>query len=338
MSESCRIQVRTGARLHFGLLTVNTTISRQFGGAGMMIDHPGCCLELELSDRDEVSGPGAERGWKSLRSFRQHCPIDQQPPPCRITMQQTIPDHCGFGSGTQISLAVAHGLSLIGDSEHAQTECLPISQLADWIGRGQRSAIGIHGFQRGGFLVDGGKSSSDTLAPLVARLEIPDAWRMLLVRPHDGAGLSGADEHRAFAALGPLPKSTTEELCRILLMQILPALAESDFATFGGALADYGRTVGHYFTRSRQRWIADPTMQQLVAWVQQAGMSAGQSSWGPTIWILCEHRAAAHDMQERIASDGRWNDCWTSIAKPCNHGAVAERSASGPVQSQPPLH
>ena len=140
MSESPRIQIRTGARLHFGLLTVNSKISRQFGGAGMMIDHPGCCLELEVSDRDAVVGPSGERGWESLRNFRRQCPVDQQPPPCRITIQQTIPDHCGFGSGTQIALAVAHGLSLIGSEEQPQTGCLPIDRLADWSGRGRRSA------------------------------------------------------------------------------------------------------------------------------------------------------------------------------------------------------
>jgi len=334
MSESPRIQIRTGARLHFGLLTVNSKISRQFGGAGMMIDHPGCCLELEVSDRDAVVGPSGERGWESLRNFRRQCPVDQQPPPCRITIQQTIPDHCGFGSGTQIALAVAHGLSLIGSEEQPQTGCLPIDRLADWSGRGRRSAIGIHGFQRGGFLVDGGKSSDARLAPLVARLEIPDDWRILLVRPHDAAGLSGAEEQRAFAALEPLPNNTTAELCRLLLMQILPALAESNFADFGAALADYGRTVGHYFSQSARRWIADPAMQQLVEWVQQDGVSAGQSSWGPTVWILCEHVAAARALQARIESDGRWNDCRLSIAGPWNHGAVVQRSPFAPDPSE----
>jgi beta-RFAP synthase len=297
----------------------------------MMIDDPGYHLEFRPADHDEVSGPGADRGRKALRRFRQMCPLEQQPPTCRITIHESIPAHCGFGSGTQFELALNQGLWLLRDPHCPAAPGPAIDQLADWSTRGRRSAIGIHGFQRGGFLVDGGKSTRESPAPLIARLEIPDAWRVVLVRPQHESGLSGLDEQRAFAACTPMPESTTDQLCRLLLMQILPALAEADLATFGQALSEYGRTVGHYFSQSQERWIGHAVMQQCVEWIQDLGRAAGQSSWGPTIWILCADVDDARDVVCRIERDGRWNPCWTAIAAPRNHGADLDCSAAGPA-------
>ena len=324
MTDTRRVEVRTGARLHFGLLSVNSDRDRQFGGAGMMIDHPGCHLELRAADSDHITGDGAERGRDTLRRFRRMCPADQQPPPCQITIHENIPSHGGFGSGTQFELALTQGLWLMRPGLDAAASTVTVDQLADWGQRGRRSAIGIHGFRQGGFLVDGGKSQTAAPAPLIARMEVPSDWRIVLVRPQQVSGLSGASEQRAFDAFPPMPTSTTDRLCRLLLMQILPALAEANLTTFGTALAEYGRTVGHYFSQSDKQWIEHPAMQQLVEWVQNRGKSAGQSSWGPTIWILCEQTQDAQQLLLDLEADGRWSGCWTAIAAPRNHGADLE--------------
>ena len=59
------------------------------------------------------------------------------------------------------------------------------------MGRGERSAIGTHGFARGGLLVEGGKRAAGSVSRLIARLELPDAWRFVLLIDRERRGLSG---------------------------------------------------------------------------------------------------------------------------------------------------
>ncbi|MEM9827042.1 MAG: hypothetical protein AAF958_10660, partial [Planctomycetota bacterium] len=46
-----RLHIRTGARIHFGLVDVVAP----FGGAGIMIDHPSTEIDLRPADRQRVS-------------------------------------------------------------------------------------------------------------------------------------------------------------------------------------------------------------------------------------------------------------------------------------------
>src|SRR5204862_353231 len=77
------------------------------------------------------------------------------------------PEHTGLGVGTQLSRAVAR----------AVCPGVPAVELARLAGRGNRSAIGVYGFEAGGFLVDGGKRDDAALAPLMARVDFPGDWR-----------------------------------------------------------------------------------------------------------------------------------------------------------------
>ena len=79
------IRVRTGGRLHFGLIRVppaepwperdeGVVPARYFGGAGLMIESPGVELTVEPAAEWLTSGPGAERkrrpdGWSDSVSI-----------------------------------------------------------------------------------------------------------------------------------------------------------------------------------------------------------------------------------------------------------------------------
>ena len=70
-------------------------------------------------------------------------------------------EHTGLGVGTQLGLAIAKALAVAsGEPE------LPSAELAMRVGRGERSAIGVHGFDRGGLLVDAGKLPGEAVSPL----------------------------------------------------------------------------------------------------------------------------------------------------------------------------
>ena len=205
------IAVTTGARLHFGFFAHQATnlaaaasnhlLERSnYGGVGMMIESPSVVVAASRSDRDvvicrELTPPEAAAAESTvariIAQYRRSCPAQRQPPPCAIAVRRVIPSHRGLGSGTQLGMAVAQALAFLAGDGQADAPTL-----ARRVGRGNRSAIGIHGFARGGFLVDGGKRADDEIGQLVARADLPDDWRLLLITPgaSSAAGLAGQEE------------------------------------------------------------------------------------------------------------------------------------------------
>jgi beta-RFAP synthase len=169
--------------------------------------------------------------------------------------------------------------------------------LASLVGRGRRSALGIHGFAHGGFLVEGGKQSAEAIAPLVARMPWPEAWSVLLVIPRDLQGAHGVREADAFKSLGRTGPDLhrTETLCRLVLLGMLPALVERDLNAFGDALYDFNRRVGEMFAPWQHDLYAHPRVAALVRQLRAAGVrGVGQSSWGPTVYaVTASERAVA---------------------------------------------
>ncbi len=79
----------------------------------------------------------------------------------------------------------------------------------------------------------------------------------------------------------------TEALCRLVLLGMLPALAEHDLAAFGEALYDFNRRVGEMFAPWQGGLYAHPRSAELVKALRSAGVhGVGQSSWGPTVYAV----------------------------------------------------
>lgn len=314
------ITVQTAARLHFGLLALQASSGRNFGGVGLMVHTPGGVVSLEASECDEcVADPEVIPRLIHWRDeYRRRGPVAHPLPPCRIRLSQSIPAHTGLGSGTQTSLALAAAMSwLSGEGVVLARE------LARRIGRGARSALGIHGFEQGGLLVEGGKRQSEEISPLVARLDFPNEWRVLLVSPKNRRGLSGDAERAAFSNLAPMPAALTEALCRIVLMELLPAVASADFSSAAGALQEFGRLNGTHFAPIQGGVFADPQMAELACWLTDNGcVGLGQSSWGPTLWVLCPNEFDALRRREQITLHPAGNACTIQITAAKNTGAT----------------
>ncbi|VAX40366.1 beta-ribofuranosylaminobenzene 5'-phosphate synthase, partial [hydrothermal vent metagenome] len=186
---SKEISIVTGSRLHWGLLTAENKTGSSFGGVGVMIEQPSVHLSIRPCRQDIVSATDiiCSRVASFVTTYRANCPDDLQPPPCQIVIHETIPSHRGLGSGTQLAMAIAHGLALSGDAPFAHDA----KELAKRIGRGARSAIGIHGFLSGGLIYDAGKKQKEEISSIAATHPFPHAWRFLLVTPKDEIGLSG---------------------------------------------------------------------------------------------------------------------------------------------------
>jgi beta-RFAP synthase len=314
------IRVSAPSRLHFGLFSLcgadgtaaawpdrdglPTLPARAFGGVGLMLEQPGVAVTMEPADRWSAAGPLAARALAYAQRASAALQLER---PSHVYVERSPAEHVGLGSGTQLGLAIARGVAIIGGRG-----AMDSVELAGCIGRGRRSALGIHGFAHGGFLVEGGKPAADRVAPLVARVDFPSQWQVLLVIPRDLHGAHGDRELAAFQDLGRSKPDLhrTEALCRLVVLGILPALAEADLEGFGAALYDFNRRAGEMFQPWQGGIYAHPRIAQLVTAIRSIGRArgVGQSSWGPTVFAvvaaaeapelarwLCEHGGCRAD-------------------------------------------
>jgi beta-RFAP synthase len=307
------------SRLHFGLigfaeLWPNAVPTRRFGGAGLMVQAPGVDVSVSPASAWSVEGPLGGRALAvALR-------LSPDIPPHKIIVSQCAPEHSGLGTGTQLSLAVARALS------HSCGQIVETTDLARRIGRGARSALGVHGFDRGGFLLDCGKGVATEVAPLAARVEFPEAWRVLLVRPQAAPGLHGDMEMRAFAQLAQsdVALAATERLARLALLGLLPCLLERDFAGFSEAVHEFNAKNGELFATTQGDVYASPQSKQLVTLMRQWGVrGVGQSSWGPTLFALVEGEAQGQALMRRLR-ESCGSSCVVDMTAAQNSGATVE--------------
>lgn len=268
-----------------------------------MVQHPGFRLRFAISDRDQVHGPHPETVARTTQFLeRVRCAISHANPeqaadchPVAIQIEREMGAHRGLGSGTQLGLAVARGLQTLWQQPPTNSVAL-----ASQTGRGRRSAIGVHGFDLGGMIVEAGQRQPGEISPLVSRLPFPADWRWVLVSPADRTGLSGTSELQAFDTLPPMPAATTATLCRILLMDWIPAISAADFQTASRALWEYGQLVGRYFAPAQGGVFASRRMEQLADELRAAGhLGIAQTSWGPTLALLCPDESAAEALSSR---------------------------------------
>jgi beta-RFAP synthase len=332
------IRLCTGSRLHFGLFRLpldcpdvqeeaNVSL-RRFGGVGLMIENPGLQLSLERAAAWTAEGPLAERALEFAYRFAATVPGGLVRPH-RIIIEQSAPEHVGLGTGTQLGLAVARGLAVACGLTDLDTR-----DLAWRVGRGGRSAIGIHGFAQGGLLVEAGHRAPQALAPLVARMPFPEAWRIVVVLPSRDPGLHGRLEQEAFARLAPRPAAWTDALCRLVLLGLLPALAEGDLDTFGEALHDFNSRVGEAFAPVQGGTYCKPRVAEAIRFIRQEGVrGVGQSSWGPLLFAVVGTPEAADHLVQRLRHHLRLaaNEAFAVQAR--NQGATV--MSSNAVPSRP---
>jgi beta-RFAP synthase len=275
MNGPHRVVVTVPARLHFGFLDLNGGLGRQFGSIGLAISDLRTRIALSRAREITVSGPDSERARRYVERL---CGALGIASGIRLHIEEIVPAHAGLGSGTQLALAVAAGVRRL----HG----LPLDVRGDAIllGRGGRSGIGIGLFDDGGLVVDGGRGALTDAAPIVSRMTFPEDWRIVLVLDHSRTGVHGDDESAAFARLPSFPAPHAAHICRVVLMQALPALAERDLASFATAISDIQRFLGSHFAplQGGHPFSSPAVAAALDLMLGQGSLGRGQSSWGPT--------------------------------------------------------
>lgn len=353
------VWVEAPARLHLGFLDPAGSLGRPFGSLGLTVSAPVTRLSLSAAagagNRIEASGPAVDAD--ALARAEQHLVELQRRSgrvqPLALQLGATLAPHAGLGSGTQLALAVGrafarwHGLDL------------PTATLAAWLGRGLRSGVGIAGFDQGGLLLDGGPlplnpqrpEDRTRPAPLLARLPLPGAWRVLLVGEPGCRGLSGSAERSALAALPPLPQSAAAAICHETLMRVLPGAAGAGFAATAAGLTRIQAILGDHFAPAQGgdafvsrpvarllRWLAETAAQPAPGLAEdELGAGIGQSSWGPTGFALLPSAARAQQLLDAARAAGVIDPSLTlQIAEPLNRGArVIEHPLLAPFHPGP---
>lgn len=316
------LSVTTGSRLHFGLFSVGQVGTQpQFGGCGLMICEPKCRVVLEPASSLEIVGKESELVQKCVRRGFEHLRHalkldDIQKLPFKISAIQTVPRHSGFGSGTQLALAVG---VLLSNGLGFPTK--DAAQLGSMMDRGRRSAIGTYGFFRGGFLVDRGREADDELARLDLNFSFPDQWPILLLNLKSSGGIHGKAEAKAFQNIPSSTKKHRETMIERVKNEIGPAIATSDYEGLGNALFEYGRCSGSAYASVQGGDFQSPEVEKLVYRIRDFGVPAvGQSSWGPCVFAIARNDEMANQLKTYLA-DHYQDDLEITQTSALNRGA-----------------
>lgn len=310
------LTIRTGSRLHFGPLSYQPENGRHFGGIGMMLDRPGLEITATATDSPRSGCVTSCRAESMLLALQSRHPELKRA--IQIDVSEEIPAHSGLGSGTQLSLAL---MEILLGLHQRQASAIELARLS---GRGDRSTIGIHGYEQGGFLVDAGHRKGAALGELACRTDVPPNWRILLLIPRDAEGLHGSVELNAFQQLGAMPDSISGRLSRLVLTEILPAVHQHQFEPFAAALYEYGQLVGEFFSATQGGRFASPLMRQLHDKLDDVAITGmAQSSWGPAVAMFAEHDASAAELRRWIESIIPASELRMEVTTPRNFGRSA---------------
>jgi beta-ribofuranosylaminobenzene 5'-phosphate synthase len=303
--------VDTRARLHLGFLDIDGSLGRRFGSLGLSIDAFRTRLSARPAATTHASGPGAERATAFARQMLASLGVEHG---VEIGIDTAIPDHMGLGSGTQLALAVGHAVAAACGVE------LGTREVAARLQRGARSGIGIGAFDQGGFIVDSGVGADGRIPPVTAQLPFPEAWRVLLVMDPRARGLSGKGEKSAFRTLPPFPAEIAARLCHLTLMQILPGVREACLDPVARGIAELQRCVGEHFAAAQGGCYTSRDVGDALDLAAALGFpGVGQSSWGPTGFVLLpDDRAARALVAEIERRADRFKPLRLVVTRGCN--------------------
>jgi beta-ribofuranosylaminobenzene 5'-phosphate synthase len=293
-----KVYVKTPARLHFGLIDMNGELGRFFGGLGVAIDRPNIILEAQTSEGGSVTGEKTELVTSLAKRFLESYRINAG---VSIHVEQTIPQHAGLGSGTQLALAVAAALAKLF---HVKAS---IQEFSLAMGRMKRTGVGTAVFDQGGFVVDGGKRMkngsviSESFPPLIFRQPFPENWKFVVAVPNIKKGLAKTEEKNAFGRLAPMPTEDVGEICRLTMMKLLPALLDRDIESFGDALTQIQVVIGGYFAGVQGGTFSSSTATEAIDFMKKRGAyGIGQSSWGPAVYGLAQGETQAKKLRADV--------------------------------------
>jgi len=291
------IEVVTPSRLHITLIDLNGSLGRIDGSVGLTLDFPS--MRINAREDAQLSVSGNTRFEDRIKRAAATIITQHNVGGVAIEVVDEYPAHVGLGSGTQVALAVGTAISELYDLRLTPTA------IARLTGRGGTSGVGVAAFERGGFIIDGGHKGKTAFlpssasgeyapAPMIAGHNFPD-WTIVLAIPNL-RGASDKSEISIFKQNCPLPLTEIQELCHVILMEMLPAVVEQDIESFGKSI-DHVQMLGF----KRRELELQPFCAGLVQYMRENGaLGAGMSSFGPTVYGITDSKGLQAAVQRYL--------------------------------------
>ena len=295
-----RVEVSSSARLHLGFYTISSG-EIAYGSIGVAIEKPRVTIQAEEAEGIDVRNLTDVDVNEEIKNVIKQMNVQG----ASIRVLEAIPRHVGFGSTTQLRLAVAYALSKIYNLGY------DIRRLAFLLGRGIFSGIGTAVFEHGGFIIDSGRlvkdrmiyepRSPDDIPAVILRAPLPKSWHFIVAIPREIRGLDEEEERKPLEA-PEFNEELERELHDTVLIDMLPALARRDARRFGRALTKIQRLVGRYFSKFQSGEFCCWETEKIVECMLENGAyGAGQSSWGPVAYGLTEGKERAERLLNRVS-------------------------------------
>lgn len=315
MNKESKILITSPARLHLGFMDLNGSLGRKYGSIGLAINNIETSLTISknpLHHNIEISDYN-KKAYNYANSILKAYQVDEN---ILIDIHKKIPEHAGLGSGTQLALTVGVAIS---ELFNLNLSLMDIGKILD---RGNRSGIGIGAFRSGGFLIDGGKGKFAELPIITVRQDYPENWRIVLLVNSKEKGIHGQKEHDVFKSLPLFSENMSEKLCRLVNMVVLPSLVENDFINFSKAIGNLQKIVGYHFAPIQGGVFSNLEIASILSYAEKKGfLGVGQSSWGPSGFILTDSDTSAHKLLKDIKQKFLCKDINIQIVKGRNVGS-----------------
>lgn len=317
------IAVTTPSRLHFSLIDLNGEIGRIDGGFGVALQNPNFKIVIERAKKFEILGVNDDRNYeeilKILNAIKEKFEIKNK---YKINIKSEIPRHVGFGSTTQLNLAVASGILKLEEI------FLSPNEIAKIVKRGGTSGIGVKAFESGGFIVDAGhkfgkgkekttflpsSASGANPAKILFRLDFPDEW-IFVCAVQKNKKIYAETEVEIFKKYCPVNRRDVEMLSHLLLMKILPSVIERDVENFGDGLKEV-QLLGF-----KKIEVEISGLKNFMDELNKISYGAGLSSFGPCVYALTKGKKHAEDVSNYLNEMGIKN----FICRANNNGAYFE--------------
>jgi beta-ribofuranosylaminobenzene 5'-phosphate synthase len=295
--------IKTPSRLHLTLIDLNGSVGRIDGGVGLTIENPNFILRSEIQDsgieinfenkiyNKKIKDEYSDKIGNAAKKMVEYLKIQNG---YNFLVKEIYPPHSGLGSGTQISLAVGKSILNLNNMD------MKSSQIAKIVGRGGTSGIGVIAFDYGGLIIDGGhrinekpdflpsSASYASPAPLIARYDFPEEWKIIVAIPHVPAGASGSKEVNIFQNYCPIPLKEVQKLSHVMLMKMMPAIVEEDISSFGDSINQI-QNIGF---KKIELELQHPLVHNLIKNMSLAGAcGVGMSSFGPTVYAFTDNNS-----------------------------------------------
>jgi len=288
------LKYKVPSRIAINLYDMNGNLGRVDGGMGFSLEYPrlvftsSSSLNFNLISNEKLSDEMQKSIEESIDILKGKFRIQNN---IKIKIEESIPEHSGFGSKTATLLSIGHAFCKLNNID------ISFVKLGEILRRGGTSGLGINLIDKGGFILEGGHSTKYkklfqpsssvekvTAVPILARYE-PN-WDLLLIVPKTER-VFGKKEREFFNEICPIKEEDIEKLARITLSIMLPSVIENNLQNFCKGI----NLIQKRTWKKSEIELHDILISDLINKMRliDTSLGIGMSSIGPAIYVFGEN-------------------------------------------------